>query len=56
MQFERKEIGVASREVRKVTEPMAGGSVWAERRVWGGAEWQAGEHRTSNIEAQRPGE
>lgn len=36
MQFERKEIPVASGEVRKVTELMAGESVWAENGLgWG---------------------
>lgn len=54
MQFERKEIPVASGEVRKVTELMAGESVWAERTVWGGAEWQAGEHRGTDTWGVRP--
>lgn len=36
LQFERKEIPVASGEVRKVTELMAGESVWAENGLgWG---------------------
>lgn len=55
MQFEREEIRVASREVRKVTEPaVAGESVWAERRVWGGAEWRVGEHRGTEPWGVRP--
>lgn len=33
---------------------MAGESVWAERRVWGGAEWQVGEHRGTETWRVRP--